>query len=86
MMQDTAFIQRNKKNFYQLQNKILQMYVDLCSGTKFLCGKSRCPVLVKFHSRDKVKPLINYFENWLVRHHLVFLSEDLVIQRFQLVL
>jgi hypothetical protein len=31
----------------------------LCRGTKFLCGKSRCPVLVKFHSRDKVKTLID---------------------------
>jgi len=33
----------------------------LCRGTKFLCGKSRCPVLVKFHSRDKVKTLIDKF-------------------------
>jgi len=31
----------------------------LCRGTKFLCGKSRCPVLVKFYSKEKVKPLIN---------------------------
>jgi hypothetical protein len=31
----------------------------LCRGTKFLCGKSRCPVLVKFYSTEKVKPLIN---------------------------
>jgi len=31
----------------------------LCRGTKMLCGKSRCPVLVKFHSRDKLLPLIN---------------------------
>ena len=31
----------------------------LCRGTKFLCGKSRCPVLLRFHSRDKVKPLID---------------------------
>jgi hypothetical protein len=31
----------------------------LCRGTKMLCGKTRCPVLVKFHSRKKVKPLID---------------------------
>ena len=31
----------------------------LCRGTKFLCGKSRCPVLVKYYSTKKVKPLIN---------------------------
>ena len=31
----------------------------LCRGTKMLCGKARCPVLVKYHSRDKVEPLIN---------------------------
>jgi len=31
----------------------------LCRGTKFLCGKSRCPIVVKYHSKDKVKPLID---------------------------
>jgi DNA repair protein NreA len=31
----------------------------LCRGTKMLCGKSRCPILVKFHARDKVKPFID---------------------------
>ena len=31
----------------------------LCRGTKLLCGKLRCPVFLKFHSRDKVKPLVN---------------------------
>lgn len=29
----------------------------LCRGAKLLCGKQRCPVLVKFYSRSKVKPL-----------------------------
>ena len=31
----------------------------LCRGTKLLCGKDRCPILLKFHARDKVKPLID---------------------------
>jgi len=31
----------------------------LCRGTKMLCGKTRCPVVVKYHSRDKVRPLID---------------------------
>ncbi len=31
----------------------------LCRGTKFLCGKSRCPVIVRYHSRDKINPFIN---------------------------
>ncbi|MFZ3384585.1 MAG: hypothetical protein WA144_11730, partial [Candidatus Methanoperedens sp.] len=29
----------------------------LCRGSKLLCGKQRCPVLVKFYSNVKVKPL-----------------------------
>ena len=48
------------------QKKILKIPIKqssslcaLCRGTKFLCGKSRCPVLLKFHSQDKVKPLID---------------------------
>ncbi len=31
----------------------------LCRGTKLLCGKTCCPILVKYHARDKVKPLID---------------------------
>jgi len=30
-----------------------------CRGTKKLCGKSRCPVIVKLYSYLRVKPLIN---------------------------
>lgn len=31
----------------------------LCRGTKYLCGKSRCPVIVRFHSKAKTKPFID---------------------------
>jgi hypothetical protein len=31
----------------------------LCRGTKFLCGKDRCPVMVRYFSKTKVKPLLD---------------------------
>ena len=31
----------------------------LCRGTKLLCGKSRCPVILRYHSQTKIKPKIN---------------------------
>lgn len=31
----------------------------LCRGTKLLCGKDRCPVMVKAYSRVKVQPLLD---------------------------
>jgi len=34
-------------------------YCALCRGTKFLCGKSRCPILVKSYIYSKIKPLID---------------------------
>jgi len=34
-------------------------YCAICRGTKLLCGKTRCPVLVKYYSKEKVKPFIN---------------------------
>ncbi len=53
-------------NTFKNQNKLLQTHKKesstlcaLCRGTKFLCGKSRCPVIVRYHSREKIKPLIN---------------------------
>ncbi len=55
-----------QKNFLKNQSKLSQSsskqstsLCALCRGTKLLCGKSRCPILVKFHSKNKVKPLID---------------------------
>ena len=31
----------------------------LCRGTKYLCGKSRCPVIVRYHAHKKAEPLIS---------------------------
>lgn len=31
----------------------------LCRGTKFLCGKDRCPVMVRYFSKTKVKPFLD---------------------------
>ena len=31
----------------------------LCRGTKFLCGKARCPVIVRFHAQAKIKPMVD---------------------------
>ena len=49
-----------------IQKKILSIKREkstslcvLCRGTKFLCGKSRCPVIVRYHSKIKTKSLVN---------------------------
>jgi hypothetical protein len=49
-----------------IQNKLLPVtkqnsssFCGICRGTKFLCGKLRCPVLVKYHSHKKMKPLVD---------------------------
>jgi hypothetical protein len=49
-----------------IQKKILSIEKEkstsicaLCRGTKFLCGKSRCPVIVRYHSKIKTKSLVN---------------------------
>ncbi len=49
----------NQKYFQNIKEKPHSNLCVLCRGTKMLCGKSRCPVIVKFHSRDKVKNKIN---------------------------
>ena len=49
----------NQKKLLKIKKQENPSLCALCRGTKFLCGKSRCPVIVKFHSHDKVKPLIN---------------------------
>jgi hypothetical protein len=50
---------KNQSKLIKTQKKESFSLCALCRGTKFLCGKSRCPVIVRYHSRDKIKPLIN---------------------------
>jgi len=57
-LQSIKFRKNQKKIFINSNQKSTSLCA-LCRGTKFLCGKSRCPIIVKFHSRNKVKPLIN---------------------------
>ena len=41
------------------ENKSSKSLCVLCRGTKLLCGKSRCPVILRYHSKAKIKPLIS---------------------------
>jgi len=50
---------KNQETILKPSVKKLNDICALCRGTKLLCGKLRCPVIVKYHSRDKVKSLID---------------------------
>lgn len=49
----------NQKQLLHPNKKNTTSLCALCRGTKLLCGKSRCPVIVRYHSQTKVKPLID---------------------------
>ena len=58
-----------KKSYYNTQqNFILNSkkqnigLCGICRGTKLLCGKTRCPIIVKYHSKEKMDPIINRLE------------------------
>jgi hypothetical protein len=51
----------NQKKILKIPKQESPSLCALCRGTKLLCGKSHCPVLIKFHSQDKVKTLIDKF-------------------------
>ncbi|MFW6121681.1 MAG: Nre family DNA repair protein [Petrotogales bacterium] len=55
-MQD---ILKNQRKLLPVRNKNTTNLCALCRGTKFLCGKSRCPVIVRYHSKAKTKPLVS---------------------------
>ena len=52
-------LKRNQKKLLPVEIKNTASMCALCRGTKFLCGKSRCPVIVRFHAKTKAKPLVN---------------------------
>ena len=50
---------KNQRKLLKTPKKESFSLCAICRGTKFLCGKSRCPVIVRHYSRDKIKPLMN---------------------------
>lgn len=56
MVQD---ILKNQKKLLPPEKKESTSVCALCRGTKFLCGKARCPVIVRYHSKVKHKPFLD---------------------------
>ncbi|UCF13873.1 MAG: hypothetical protein JSW06_11540 [Thermoplasmatales archaeon] len=48
-----------QKKILNVERKNSTNICALCRGTKYLCGKSRCPVIIRYHSKVKAKPLIS---------------------------
>ena len=59
MLHNNKLNSKSQKKLLPIKRQESPSLCALCRGTKFLCGKSRCPVIVKYHSRDKVRPLID---------------------------
>ncbi|KYK20855.1 hypothetical protein AYK25_04255 [Thermoplasmatales archaeon SM1-50] len=50
---------KSQKKLLAVEKKQSPSVCALCRGTKFLCGKNRCPVIIRYHSKTKVKSLLN---------------------------
>lgn len=59
MVQDILSSSSKQKKLLPVTRQESTSLCGLCRGAKLLCGKSRCPVLVKFHSRNKIRSLID---------------------------
>ncbi|UCH72576.1 MAG: hypothetical protein JSW62_03875 [Thermoplasmatales archaeon] len=59
MVRNIKFDSKAQKKLLSIKKQKEYSLCALCRGTKLLCRKARCPVVVKYHSREKVKPLIN---------------------------
>ena len=52
-------LNKGQKKLLPIRRENSTSMCALCRGAKFLCGKSRCPVIVRFHSKAKAKPLVS---------------------------
>ena len=52
-------VTKNQKKLLPIKKKESTSVCALCRGTKFLCGKNRCPVIVRYHAKVKTKPLLD---------------------------
>ncbi|MDH7517855.1 MAG: Nre family DNA repair protein [Candidatus Thermoplasmatota archaeon] len=49
---------KTQKKILPLSKQNFKNVCGLCRGTKLLCGKARCPVIVRYHSKVKLKPFV----------------------------
>jgi hypothetical protein len=56
-----AKVIEDKKILAELKNEIIvkNFQCVICKGSRLLCGKKRCPIMVRFYAYLKTKPLIN---------------------------
>ena len=61
MMGETVqdILKKGQKKLLPVKRQNTVSMCALCRGTKLLCGKARCPVIVRFHSKAKAKSLVN---------------------------
>ena len=59
MLPETKKVFKNQRIILPRNGQNSTNLCGLCRGTKLLCGKLRCPIIVKYHSRDKIKNKIN---------------------------
>ena len=59
MLKTAKFSSNKQKKITPVARQESTSLCALCRGTKFLCGKTRCPVVVKYHSRNKVKHMFD---------------------------
>lgn len=52
-------LRSSQKKLLPVERRNSTSMCALCRGTKMLCGKLRCPVIVRFHSKAKAKPLVS---------------------------
>lgn len=52
-------VQDIQKKILSVEREKSSSICALCRGVKFLCGKSRCPIIVRYHSKIKTKSLVN---------------------------
>ncbi len=50
---------KNQKKLIPTVKKESSSVCALCRGTKFLCGKNRCPVIVRYHAKIKTKSILD---------------------------
>ena len=50
---------KQQQHLVSMQTQPATSVCALCRGTKMLCGKTRCPVIVRYHSHMKSKPLVD---------------------------
>jgi hypothetical protein len=58
LIQEESVLKELDEGIKEVKTVTLDEKCIICKGSRFLCGKTRCPILLRLYAQLKIKPMV----------------------------